>query len=147
MRCETRNFGYECREDATHFVSSGLTKHFACEKHAKIWKSIDSPDVPVVVVRLTALETAPVQNLLKQASILQDVHSELMQACGKHVSMNSAHEAYGIILEELDEFWEEVRKKPENRYPPKMKRELVQVAAMACRAIQDLGLSTLGEEV
>lgn len=52
----------------------------------------------------------------------------------------SAHEAYAVILEELEEFWWEVRKRDQWRSPAGMRRELIQVAAMAVRAIEDLGL-------
>ena len=33
----------------------------------------------------------------------------------KHKPINSAHEGYAVILEELDEFWDEVKKKREMR--------------------------------
>ena len=49
-----------------------------------------------------------------------------------HGPMHSAHEGYAVILEELDELWEEVKKKP--RSPENlaaMRSEVVQVAAMA----------------
>lgn len=52
--------------------------------------------------------------------------------------MRSAHEAYAVILEELDEFWEEVRQKRGNKVG--MQNELIQVAAMAFRALSDLDL-------
>ena len=65
---------------------------------------------------------------------------ELMTAREKHTPLASAHEAYAVILEELDEFWEEVRKKRSNRIRITMREELVQVAAMAFRALGDLHL-------
>ena len=52
----------------------------------------------------------------------------------------SAHEAWAVIAEELEEFWEEVRKKKEARDPAKMRIELLHVAAMAQRTAEDLGL-------
>jgi hypothetical protein len=69
-----------------------------------------------------------------------DVAAEVGRAMELHSPMNSAHEAYSVILEELDEFWEEVRKKREERQPDAMRTELVQIAAMAVRAICDLNL-------
>jgi glycyl-tRNA synthetase beta subunit len=30
---------------------------------------------------------------------------------------NSLHEAYAVLLEEVDEFWDEVKKKPRKRCP------------------------------
>jgi hypothetical protein len=44
----------------------------------------------------------------------------------------------GVILEELDEFWEEVRKKRSQRDPLRMLGELVQIAAMAQRCAEDV---------
>jgi hypothetical protein len=51
--------------------------------------------------------------------------------------LNSHHEAYSVILEELDEYWEEVRKRRTLRDPNAMYLELVQIAAMAARAAVD----------
>jgi hypothetical protein len=65
---------------------------------------------------------------------------EAEQAGKLHGKLNSVHEAYGVILEELDEFWDEVRKKRENRSLASMRKELIQIAAMAIRTIHDLQL-------
>ena len=47
----------------------------------------------------------------------------------------SAHEAHSVILEEVEEFWEIVKMKKCVRDPEKMRKELVQVTAMAVKAI------------
>ncbi len=61
---------------------------------------------------------------------------ELAKARAKHKgSFHSAHEAYGVILEEVDEFWDLVKSDNKN-----MLNELLQIAAMAQRAAEDLGL-------
>jgi ribosome-binding protein aMBF1 (putative translation factor) len=65
---------------------------------------------------------------------------ELQTARAKHPSINTHHEAYSIILEEIDEYWEEVRRKKEARSQAYMLSELVQIAAMCQRAAEDLGL-------
>jgi hypothetical protein len=57
--------------------------------------------------------------------------------------MNSLHEAYSVILEELDELWEQVRLKREERHRGQIYRELVQISAMAERAATDLNLPRL----
>jgi hypothetical protein len=57
-----------------------------------------------------------------------------------HGPLASAHEAYAVLVEEMDEFWDEVKKRSENRDKLAMRTELIQIAAMACRAIHDLGL-------
>lgn len=74
------------------------------------------------------------------ARALSDVENEVAAARLRHAPMQSVHEAYAVLLEEVDEFWAEVKKKREQRDRAKMRDELTQVAAMAVRAIGDLGL-------
>ena len=66
------------------------------------------------------------------------IHNEFTFATRKYEKFNSAHEGYAVIKEELDELWEEVRKKKEKRNIPQMRRECVQIAAMAVRFIYDV---------
>lgn len=77
---------------------------------------------------------------LAAATFLNDVLVELERAESKHPPMHSAHEAYAVILEELDEFKEEVWKKTKNRDAANMYEELVQTAAMCLRAALNLRL-------
>jgi len=72
--------------------------------------------------------------------IVLEVHQELERAMQLHGPLRSAHESYAVILEELEEFWEEVRKKRDERDPKAMRTELIHTAAMCCRAIHDLSL-------
>ena len=74
------------------------------------------------------------------SGVLAEIGVELRSAVQKHASLNSAHEAYAVIAEELDEFWEQVKLKREHRNHFEMRRELIQTAAMCARAIIDLGL-------
>jgi NTP pyrophosphatase (non-canonical NTP hydrolase) len=46
---------------------------------------------------------------------------------------NSAHEAFAILMEEVDELWEHVKTNQKRRDIDAMKRECIQVAAMAIR--------------
>lgn len=69
-----------------------------------------------------------------------EVAAELKAARDGHRPLNSAHEAYAVILEELDEFWDQCRLKRQNRNRLVMLTELVQIGAMAQRAAEDLGL-------
>lgn len=68
------------------------------------------------------------------------VERELEMARGKHTPIASVHEGYSVILEELDEFWEEVKKKKANRNNFKMLMELIQISAMAQRVAEDVVL-------
>lgn len=70
-------------------------------------------------------------------SFLEDVAFELQQARQKHAPIHSHHEAYGVIKEEFDEYWEEVKRQEPIRDPLSLYSELVQVAAMAARAAVD----------
>lgn len=72
-------------------------------------------------------------------SVFRDlVKKELERARVAHPPINSLHEGYSVILEELDEFWEEVKKKNSNREPLKLLNELIQVAAMCERTYDDV---------
>lgn len=50
----------------------------------------------------------------------------------------SAHEGYALILEEMDELWDEIKKHPSRRSDLKMAKEASQLAAMAMRFLVDL---------
>ena len=68
------------------------------------------------------------------------ITEEAVGAMARHAPMSSPHEAYAVIMEEVCEFWDEVMKRKSNRepVPEAMRRELVQIAAMAVRALVDL---------
>ena len=76
------------------------------------------------------------------AITLNAVGDEILRARSLHKPMNSAHEAYAVILEEVDELWDEVKKKRALRSKRAMREELIQIAAMAIRAVADLDLAT-----
>jgi hypothetical protein len=69
--------------------------------------------------------------------IMLDIRKELDRAMETYEHMHSGHEAYAVILEELDEYKEEVWKKPNKRNQQQMYNELIQTAAMCVRAIHD----------
>lgn len=66
------------------------------------------------------------------------VLEEFYKATGKHGAFNNLHEAYAVILEEVDELWDETKKKPQVRDYENIKLELIQIAAMCMRAAVDL---------
>ena len=68
--------------------------------------------------------------------IVDDVQTEYIKAVGKHGSFHSAHEGFAVLDEERDELWDEVKKR--NKSKTDMRKEAVQVAAMAVRFIHDV---------
>jgi hypothetical protein len=76
----------------------------------------------------------------KIEEFLAIVLTEVQRARSLHAPLNSPHEAYAVILEELDEFKAEVWKKRAARDPRAMREELIQIAAMCARAAEDLRL-------
>lgn len=65
------------------------------------------------------------------------IQSELARA-EKWPPFNSAHEGYAVLLEEVDELKAHVWTKQPDRDIPAMKREAIQVAAMAVRFLADI---------
>lgn len=68
--------------------------------------------------------------------IAEDVLAELLSATKTNGVFHSYHEGWAIIKEEMDELWEEVRKRDPDK--ERMRKEATQVAAMAIRFIHDL---------
>jgi hypothetical protein len=73
----------------------------------------------------------------EQETLLRIVQ-EYREATWLHGSFNSAHEGYAVILEELDELKAEVWKKRADRDIKLMRKEAIQVGAMALRFIMDV---------
>lgn len=75
---------------------------------------------------------------LSQSKFCADVENELDRARAKHPVISSHHQGYGIILEELDEYWDEVKRNAKD--VEIIYSELVQIAAMAQRIAEDMKL-------
>jgi len=69
---------------------------------------------------------------------LRMVDHEVRRAQAKHAPINSPHEGYAVILEELDELWDLVKQQRPD--PAEMLTELIQIAAMAARTAEDCEL-------
>jgi hypothetical protein len=71
--------------------------------------------------------------------ILKMVKVELLDATNKFGAFHNAHEAYAVLLEEVDELWDEVKRKQREGYERlrRMQEEAIQVAAMAVRLVLD----------
>lgn len=76
---------------------------------------------------------------IRDGIIAAEVLEELDRARAKHPRpFASPHEGYAIIAEEVDELWEQVRKKERKHDLPHMRHELIQIAAMCLRFIEDV---------
>ena len=67
-----------------------------------------------------------------------EVAEELHLATENYGPFASPHEGYAIIKEEVDELWDEVKRRPEVRDNARMRAEARQIAAMAIRFMLDL---------
>jgi len=66
------------------------------------------------------------------------VEEELSTALGKFPPFNSSHEGYAVILEELDELWDEIKNNKAEGSHERQIKEAKQVAAMAIRFMIDI---------
>lgn len=73
---------------------------------------------------------------ISRSRVEKDVAAELERARAKHGDFNSGHEGYAVILEELDELWDEVKAQHVDLVA--LRKEAIQVAASAMRFIEDV---------
>ena len=66
---------------------------------------------------------------------IREIREELKSASLQHGQFHSTHEGYAVILEELDELWDEIKSHEGRTY--NMRMEAKQVAAMAIRFMTD----------
>ena len=70
--------------------------------------------------------------------IVAAIVNEVERAEQLHKPINSLHEGYAVIAEELDEFWDHVKRKARDRDPVAVRMELIQTAAMCVRTITNV---------
>ncbi len=78
--------------------------------------------------------------------VMSQVADELQQAMKHWPAFNSAHEGYGVLKEEFDELWDEIKINQKRRDIDKMRREAIQVAAMAIRFAIEVCNDTVGRK-
>lgn len=71
--------------------------------------------------------------MMNKGDILNDIVDEVKRAKEMFPDFHSAHEGYAVLLEEVDELWDDIKSDNEEG----MYGEAVQVAAMAIRFILD----------
>ncbi|MCE7734045.1 MAG: hypothetical protein GPJ54_04145 [Candidatus Heimdallarchaeota archaeon] len=68
--------------------------------------------------------------------ILQEMKFEYLEARVTHKGLHSYHEGYAVLKEEIEELWDEIKKRqPDN---DKLFKEAIQVGAMALAFIYEL---------
>jgi len=77
-------------------------------------------------------------NLEHLAKAATEIQNEYIDAADVFPPFNSPHEGYAIILEELDELWDIVKRQYGDRPKEEMRKEAMQVAAMALRFMVEL---------
>lgn len=70
--------------------------------------------------------------------LLKMLQNEIDFAQLNFPAFNSAHEGYAVLLEEVDELWEHVKTNQKKRDISLMRKEAIQVAAMAMRFALDV---------
>jgi hypothetical protein len=70
--------------------------------------------------------------------VMTEIGNEVLVAEEQYAPLNSAHEAYGVLTEEYRELEEHIFMKESKRDVPAMRKEAVQLAAMAIRFIRDI---------
>lgn len=72
------------------------------------------------------MSTLPIQ------AALNDIEASYLKARNKHAPMRGPHEGYAVLLEEVDELWDEVKRwQPNDPAQAAMRKEALHVAAMA----------------
>lgn len=75
--------------------------------------------------------------IIKIQSTFEDISDEILIAKTKHPGdFKNYHEAYAVILEEIDELWDEIKKRDHDR--EQIREEATQAAAMLVRLISEL---------
>lgn len=82
----------------------------------------------------------------KSYMVLSLASSELDAATENWPPFNSAHEGYAVLLEELDELWQHVKTNQKKRDIAAMRKEAIQVAAMALRFARDVCNEEVGRK-
>lgn len=75
----------------------------------------------------------------KQSKVLTAIGEEVRRA--KKVfpeNFHNQHEAYGVLLEEVDELWDEIKKNQRNYDLDAQRKEATQAAAMLVRLLVEL---------
>lgn len=71
-------------------------------------------------------------------NVMKDIYLEYIRATSMFPKFASAHEGYAVILEEVDELWDEIRNNKKPGASERMRKEAIQIGAMALKFIMQL---------
>lgn len=77
------------------------------------------------------METMGMEELSPYLDAAEEATNEVLRARELHARMNSAHEGFAVLLEEVEELKAHVWQKQRNRDLREMRKEAIEVAAMA----------------
>lgn len=83
---------------------------------------------------------------IELAKVVNEACEEVSKAMENWPPFNSAHEGYGVLAEEFDELWEHVKTNQKRRDLLEMRKEAVQVAAMALRFAAEVCNEAVGRK-
>jgi hypothetical protein len=94
-----------------------------------------------------AFTPEPTDEQYREEVAARDALKELRAATALFGNFASVHEAYGVLMEEVAELFDEIRKKDDQRDYHNMRHEAIQIAAMAlkiCTGICDPRIEVSG---
>ena len=82
----------------------------------------------------------------EEGDVIGELEDEYTRAAATFPPFNSAHEGFAILAEEVDELWGHVKVNQKRRDLAAMRKEALQVAAMALRFALDVCDETRGRK-
>lgn len=77
---------------------------------------------------------------------LAQIYDEVTRAMTNWPAFNSAHEGFAVLNEEIDELWDHVKLNQKKRDIDAMRKEAIQVAAMALRFAVEVCNESVGRK-
>lgn len=111
--------------------------NLGCAKHEKKENQITSKnsDIETITSLLKSIDKVDAISSSKVSNSLILILEAYLHAIKKHSSgFNSSHEGYAVLLEELDEAWDEIKRNDME----KTRKEMAQVGACALRFLIDV---------
>lgn len=122
-------------EQAADVLWTVGTHHSWWKSSVHNWRDLDpiaKSEFLAIVDRLSASPSPPALDGAAPDNVLTDIWTAYAKARAKHAPMHGPHEGYAVLLEEVDELWDEVKRwQPDDQNATAMRKEALHVAAMA----------------